>query len=143
MGITFKLGDKASISRVFLQDDVEEFSRLSLDINPIHLDEAYAAESIFGAPIVHGMLVSSLFSGLLGLKLPGEGTIYLGQSLKFLEPVYIGQEVTAMVTVIDIRADKPIAKLSTVCKNSESKVVIEGEAVVKFVHELVDGSRQS
>ena len=79
----------------------------------------------------HGMLVASLFSGLLGMKLPGEGSIYLGQSLSFIAPIYIGDKVIATVEIIKIRSDKPIVTLRTFCVNSEGLVVIEGEAVVK------------
>lgn len=127
-----KVGDKASVSRVFTDQDVLEFSKLSLDTNPIHLDEEYASKSLFGQKIVHGMLAASLFSGLLGTKVPGEGSIYLGQALSFMAPVFIGDELTATVEIIKIREDKPIVTLKTVCVNSKGKVVIEGEAVVKI-----------
>jgi acyl dehydratase len=126
-----KVGDKTSVSKIFTDEDVHGFSDLSLDKNPIHLDQAFAEESIFGKKIVHGMLVASLFSGLLGMKCPGEGSIYLGQSLSFKAPIYIGDEVTATVEVINIRDDKPIVTLKTVCVNNKGVVVIEGEAVVK------------
>ena len=131
MNRDLKVGDKASVSKIFTDEDVLNFSNLSLDKNPIHLDQSFAEKSIFGKKIAHGMLVASLFSGLLGMKLPGEGTIYLGQSLSFLIPIYIGDEVTATVEVIKIRPDKPIVTMRTFCVNSEGLVVIEGEAVVK------------
>ncbi|KZZ61246.1 MaoC family dehydratase, partial [Oleiphilus sp. HI0123] len=108
------------------------FAELSLDFNPVHLDADYAAKTPFGKQIVHGMLVSSLFSGLLGKHLPGEGTIYLGQDLKFKKPIFINQEVTATVEIINIRNDKPIITLSTLCVNDQGETVIEGEAVVMF-----------
>jgi len=131
MSRNLKVGDNASVSRIFTDEDVLDFSNLSLDKNPIHLDQAFAEKSIFGKKIVHGMLVASLFSGLLGMKLPGEGSIYIGQSLSFTAPIYIGDKVTATVEVIKIRPDKPIVTLRTFCVNSEGLVVIEGEAVVK------------
>ncbi len=131
MGKDIKVGDKASVSKIFTDEDVLVFSNLSLDKNPIHLDQSFAEKSIFGKKIVHGMLVASLFSGLAGMKLPGEGSIYLGQSLSFTAPIYIGEKVTATVEVIKIRPDKPIVTLRTFCVNSEGLVVIEGEAVVK------------
>jgi acyl dehydratase len=77
------------------------------------------------------MLVASLFSGLLGKELPGEGSIYLGQSLRFVAPVYPGDELTAMVEITNIREDKPILTMRTTCVNADGTVVIEGEAVVK------------
>ena len=125
-----KIGDKASRSKVFTQDEVKVFAQISTDTNPIHLDADFAAASVFGQRIVHGMLVSSLFSGLLGAELPGEGTIYLGQNLSFKAPVPVGDEVTASVEVIKIREDKPIVTLRTLCIDSQGKVVVDGEAVV-------------
>jgi acyl dehydratase len=77
------------------------------------------------------MLVASLFSGLIGMELPGEGSIYLGQNLTFMAPVPIGEQITATVEIIKIRDDKPIVTLRTVCMDSGGTVVIEGEAVVK------------
>lgn len=126
------LGQKASISKCFSEAEVKAFAELSQDFNPIHLDADYAAASPFGKQIVHGMLASSLFSGLLGKHLPGEGTIYLGQDLKFKKPIFIDQQVTATVEVIKVRDDKPIITLSTTCVNDDGEVVIAGEAVVMF-----------
>ncbi len=131
MNRNLKVGDNASVCKIFTDEDVLDFSNLSLDKNPIHLDQSFAEKSIFNKKIVHGMLVASLFSGLLGVELPGEGSIYLGQSLSFTAPIYIGDEVTATVEVIKIRPDKPIVTLRTFCVNSDGLVVIEGEAVVK------------
>lgn len=127
-----KVGQTAQVTRKFTEHDVGQFSELSLDFNPVHLDPDYAEQSMFGQRIVHGMLVSSLFSGLLGKHLPGEGTIYLGQDLKFKKPVYLDQEVTAQVEVIEVRNDKPIITLATTCVNDEGEVVISGQAVVLF-----------
>ena len=127
-----KLGDRASLSKAFTEEEVARFADISRDMNPIHVDKEFAEASIFGQRIVHGMLVASLFSGLLGGELPGEGTIYLGQNLSFKAPVAIGERVTASVEVIQIREDKPIVTLRTVCVNSDGNVVIEGEAAVKL-----------
>ncbi|MDX1765228.1 MAG: MaoC family dehydratase [bacterium] len=127
----FKVGDKASVRRIFTQEDVEHFSGLSMDRNPIHLNAEFAANSVFGQPIVHGMLVASLFSGLIGMELPGEGSIYLGQNLNFTAPVPVGEEVTASVEIVKIREDKPIVTLRTLCLSPGGQIVIEGEAVVK------------
>lgn len=126
------VGNSASISKTFTINDVEEFANLSNDKNPVHLDEEFAKASIFGQRIVHGMLVASLFSGLLGDKLPGKGTIYLGQTLSFTAPVPIGEKVTASVEIINIRKDKPIVTLRTLCIDSKGQTVIDGEATVKI-----------
>ena len=127
-----KVGDKASISHVFTDESVRNFATISKDANPIHLDDAAAAASVFGKRVVHGMLVASLFSALLGVELPGEGTIYLGQTLSFKAPVFLGEGVTASVEITEIREEKSIAKLRTLCVNDKGVTVIEGEATVKF-----------
>lgn len=127
-----KIGDKASITKIFTKEEVKQYADLSTDKNPIHIDDNFAKDTIFGQCIVHGMLVASLFSGLLGEKLPGKGTIYLGQNLLFIHPVFIGEQVTVSVEVTKIRKDKPIVTLQTLCKNSEGEIVIDGEAVVKM-----------
>ncbi len=127
-----KVGDKASLNKVFTEEDVIQYSEISTDTNPVHLDENYASSTIFGKRIVHGMLVASMFSALIGVELPGKGSIYLGQNLIFKAPVYIGDRVTASVEIVGIREDKPIATLRTLCINDEGQVLIEGEAVVKY-----------
>lgn len=127
-----EVGQKATITRKFTETDVGNFSELSMDFNPVHLDPAYAEKSMFGQRIVHGMLVSSLFSGLLGKHLPGEGTIYLSQESSFKKPVYLDQDITATVEVIEVREDKPIITLSTTCVNDEGDIVISGKAVVLY-----------
>lgn len=132
MSKTMRVGDSVTISKSFSEEDVMRFAEISTDNNPIHLDPVYAKETVFGQRIVHGMLVASLFSGLIGNKLPGEGSVYLGQTLKFLKPVFLGEEVTARVEIINIREDKPIITLKTLCTNQSGEAVIEGEAVVKI-----------
>ena len=92
MSKTLKVGDKASRSKIFTENDVKQFAEVSTDKNPIHLDENYAQNTIFKQRIVHGMLVGSLFSGILGCDLPGEGTIYLGQTLSFKAPVPLNEK---------------------------------------------------
>jgi acyl dehydratase len=126
-----KPGDKASITKTFTDDDVRAFAGISLDANPIHLDHDYAAASIFGQRVVHGMLVSSLFSGILGMQLPGEGTIALNISMSWKRPVFIGDEITATVEITNVREDKPIVTTKLTATNAKGEVVIEGEAVVK------------
>lgn len=126
------IGDRASITKTFTKQEVEDFAKVSMDDNPIHLDDEYAKGTRFGQRIVHGLLVSSLLSGIIGSKLPGTGAVYLGQSLKFIAPVFIGEEVTAEVEVTQIRKDKPIATLSTRITKANGEVAVEGEAVAMF-----------
>jgi len=125
------VGQQASIKKSFSPEEVEHFAELSMDRNPIHLDENAAAASVFGRRVVHGMLVASLFSALLGQHLPGEGTIFLGINLQFKGPVFIDDEVTAFVQVIKMREDKPIVTLRAWCENSQGETVVDGEAVAK------------
>lgn len=126
-----KIGDKASVTKAFTEEDVQQFAAISLDKNPIHLDAEYAKNTIFKQRVVHGALVASLFSGVIGMDLPGEGTIAMGQTVKFLRPVFIGDEVTASVEVASIVEGKPIVTLKITGTNSRGEVVIEGEATVR------------
>lgn len=126
-----KIGDKASIKKAFNENEVIQFSKVSNDSNPIHFDEAFAEKTIFNKNIVQGMLVASLFGGIMGSKLPGEGTVLLGQNLIFKRPVYVGEQITAIIEVIKIREDKPIITFKTICIKSSNEIAIEGEAVVK------------
>jgi 3-hydroxybutyryl-CoA dehydratase len=126
----FKLGDTAEVTKRIDEADIQAFAEVTGDHNPIHLDEAFAKTTRFGRRIAHGMLSASLISAVLANKLPGEGSIYLGQTLQFVAPVFPGDEVTARVRVTEIREDKPIVKLETICVNQRDEIVIRGEATV-------------
>jgi 3-hydroxybutyryl-CoA dehydratase len=126
----FKPGDTASLSRTIGDDDIRAFANATGDHNPLHLDEEFAKQTRFGKRIAHGMLGASLISAVIAGELPGQGSIYLGQTLQFVAPVFPGDTVTACVTVTSIREDKPIMKLETVCTNQRDEVVIKGEATV-------------
>jgi 3-hydroxybutyryl-CoA dehydratase len=127
---TFKIGDKASRSLMIDDDTVRAFAEVTGDTNPVHLDDEYASGTRFGRRIAHGMIAAGLVSATLANDLPGPGTVYLSQTLKFKLPVYPGDTVTATVEVLSVRPDKPIVTLSTVCTNQDGKVVLDGEAVV-------------
>jgi acyl dehydratase len=126
----FSVGDSAEITKTIEQADIDAFASVSGDHNPVHVDEEFAKTTRFGKRIAHGMLTASLISSVLANKLPGEGSVYLGQTLQFVGPVFPGDEVTARVTVKDIREDKPILKLETICVNQRDEIVIRGEATV-------------
>ena len=128
--MTFKVGDSAELTRKIEQSDILAFADVTGDHNPVHVDEAFAQTTRFGRTIAHGMLSASLISAVLANKLPGAGSIYLGQTLQFVAPVFPGDEITARVTVKEIREGKPIMKLETVCINQRDEVVIRGEATV-------------
>ena len=127
-----KIGDSASLSKTFSDEDVRTFAKISGDQNPVHLDDEYAAQTPFKKRIAHGMLTAGLISAILGTELPGEGTIYLGQTINFKAPVYLDDTITATVTVVKLHERKPIATLETICKNQDDVMVLDGEAVVMF-----------
>ncbi len=127
-----RIGQKASVQKTFTAADVTAFAGISLDVNPIHMSDKYAEGTIFGRRIVHGILTSGLISAVLANQLPGPGTIYLGQELKFTAPVYLGDDITATVEVVELREDKKIVKLNTTCVNQDGKTVITGLATVKI-----------
>ena len=126
----FKIGDSASITKTITDEDIQAFADVTGDHNPIHLDDEYAAKTRFGCRIAHGMLSASLISAVLANELPGAGSVYLSQTLKFVKPVFPGDAVTARVTVTGIRDDKPIITLETVCVNQHDEPVLKGEATV-------------
>ena len=127
-----EIGQVATIEKTLDKQTVEAFASVSEDYNPIHLDEDFAKTTQFERPIVHGMLASSLISGLLASKVPGAGSIYLGQSLKFVRPIFVGETVTAKVEVTSVRDDKPIAVISTQVLNANGEVAVDGEATVMY-----------
>jgi len=126
------LGDKTSRTKTITNDVIRSFAELTGDTNPVHLDDTYAAGTRFGRRIAHGMIAAGLISATLANDLPGPGTVYLGQTLQFKAPVYPGDTITATVEVKSIRADKPIATLSTFCTNQDNVMVLEGEATVLY-----------
>jgi 3-hydroxybutyryl-CoA dehydratase len=126
----FNIGDSASISKTITDADIHGFAEVTGDHNPLHLDDDYAAKTRFGRRIAHGMLSASLISAVLANELPGAGSVYLSQTLKFVKPVFPGDTVTARVTVITIKDDKPIITLETVCTNQNNEPVLKGEATV-------------
>ena len=123
------LGQSASFAKTITEADILLFAAVSGDTNPVHINAEAAAASMFKERIAHGMLSASLISTVLGTKLPGAGTVYLGQNLKFKAPVRIGQTVTATVVITALDAGKKRVTLSTTC-TVEGKAVIEGEAIV-------------
>lgn len=124
------VGASASLDKTIVESDLIDFAKLSLDTNPVHLDEEYAKTTRFGGRIAHGMLAASLVSAVLGTRLPGPGTVYLSQSLTFKGPVRIGDTITATATVKAVREGKPIVTLETTVSNQHGDVVLTGEAVV-------------
>ena len=124
-----EIGMSRMLQRKITQNDVLTFSKISGDENPVHLDEEYAQQTIFGRRIAHGMLTASLISAVIAEQLPGHGTVYLSQTLKFIRPVLPGQLVTTTVLVNHIEYSNRRVTLDCKCKVDE-KVVLAGEAIV-------------
>lgn len=122
-------GMERSLARVVTDREIALFAELSTDRNPVHLDEEYAQDTIFGGRIAHGMLTAGLISAVIGEQLPGHGTVYMGQSLKFLGPVRPGDRVVASVTVAAIDHARRRVTLDCRCSVGE-KIVLKGEALV-------------
>lgn len=125
-----KIGDSASLTRTLTTRDIQLFAAVTGDMNPAHVDENYAKTDIFRQIVGHGMWTGSMFSVLLGMVLPGPGTIYLSQTLKFLRPVLLGETITASVRVLSKDDAHKHVKLQTLCANEKGEHVLEGEALV-------------
>ncbi len=131
--MNLKIGDQFSATKQITDQVVRAFAELSGDFNPIHLDEEFAKTTQFGKRIAHGMISGALISAVLGYEFKERRVVYLNQTLKFVAPVFLDDTVTATATVINIREDKPIVTLETVCANQAGETVVQGEAVVKIL----------
>jgi len=125
-----KIGDFAENTKTISECDVYLFAGITGDLNPAHTNEVAASKTMFKGRIAHGMLSAGLISAVLGMKLPGPGTIYMGQTLKFTAPVKFGDTITARAEVIERNEEKNRLKLKTTCVNQNGKVVLDGEALV-------------
>ena len=122
-------GMEAMFSKVITEADIMAFAEVSGDRNPVHIDHAYAAGTMFKARIAHGMLTAGLISATFAMQLPGPGCVYISQTLNFKGPVHIGDEVSANVKVVELIAGKRRARFECVCRVG-GKSVLEGEAVL-------------
>ncbi|MGI9076519.1 MAG: MaoC family dehydratase [Gemmatimonadaceae bacterium] len=123
------VGQTAEFAKTITEADVTLFAGVTGDFNPVHIDEVAASKSRFGGRIAHGMLSAGLISAVIANRLPGAGTIYLSQTLRFTAPVRIGDTVTASVRVLEIMPRMRV-RLATICRNQSGATVLEGEAVV-------------
>lgn len=124
------VGQEAELSKTVTDADVMAFARVTGDFNPVHVDEIAAARSRFGGRIAHGMLSAGFISAAIADKLPGPSSIYLSQTLRFTLPVRIGDTITVHLRVTELIEPKRRVKLSTICRNQNGEMVIEGEALV-------------
>jgi 3-hydroxybutyryl-CoA dehydratase len=125
-----KIGEQASAARTISEHDVYTFGGVIGDLNPLHIDAETASRSVFGKRVAHGMLTASLLSGVIAHQLPGNGTIFLGLTVRFQKPVFFGDTVTAMVEVKEIVREKHTVILACRCTNQAGDAVLEGEARV-------------
>ncbi len=132
-----KQGDVYTHGVKFTQADVVKFAEVTGDFNPIHLDEEYAAKTVFKKPIVHGFLSGAVFSKVFGTLFPGEGTIYLSQEMKFLAPIFVEQQYEARFEVIEVNTEKHIGIINCSLVNSEGTPCIIGLAKLKHNTQFV------
>lgn len=125
-----KIGDKAFFEKTITESDVYLYAGITGDLNPAHINQVEAEQSMFKGRIAHGMLTAGLVSAVLGMQLPGPGTIYLGQELKFTAPVKFQDTIKAEVEVMEKIEEKNIMKLKAICTNQEGTVVLKGVATV-------------
>jgi 3-hydroxybutyryl-CoA dehydratase len=125
-----KVGQTAQFSKTITETDIYLFAGITGDFNPAHVDEAYAKKTFFKTRIAHGMLTASFISTVIGTMLPGPGCVYLSQEVRFLAPVKIGDTVSAVVEIAEIRPEKKRIWLKTTCTNQDGTVVVDGQAVV-------------
>ena len=123
-----EVGTKAKVVKTVTDQDIRDFARLSTDDNPVHLDAEYAAKTMFKKRIAHGILGASLISAVIGAHMPGYGTIYLSQTLKFKKPVFMGDTLTAWGEVVE-KGEKKRVRIKTWIENQNGEVVTEGEAM--------------
>lgn len=124
------VGDSAEFGKTISESDIYLYAGITGDFNPAHINEAYAQKTFFKTRIAHGMLTAGFISAILANQLPGPGTIYIKQELKFLAPVRIGDTITAKVEVIEVIAEKNRLRVKTTCTNQEGTQVLDGEALV-------------
>jgi 3-hydroxybutyryl-CoA dehydratase len=128
--VDFNVGEKAEMTKVVTENDITSMAEITGDFNPIHIDEDFANKTRFKGCIAHGVLSNGLISAVLGMHLPGPGAIYLSQTLKYLNPVKVGDTLRAEVEVSNWRPDKKIIHLETRCFNQHHDTIVEGEAVL-------------
>lgn len=129
--MNFEIGQKAFFSKTIGECDVYGFAGITGDFNPLHLNQVKAEEMLFGKRVVHGMLTASFLSTVIAAELPGPGTIYMEQKVRFLKPVFLGDTITATVEIIEL-LDKNRARLKTTVGNQMEELVVDGEAIVKL-----------
>jgi len=125
----FRVGDSAEFTKVFSEEDVFLFAGITGDRNPVHTSKEFAAKTRFKERIAHGLLTAGTISAAIGMKLPGPGCLYLSQTLEFKAPVFLGDEITARVEIVEVISEKRL-RMTTQCFNQDKVLVIDGEAII-------------
>ncbi len=125
-----QIEDSEEFTKTISESDIYLFAGITGDLNPAHINEEYAKNTFFKGRIAHGMLMGGFISTVIGMKLPGPGSIYREQQLKFLAPVRMGDTITARVEIQEINTEKNKIRLRTSCVNQEGTLVVDGEAIV-------------
>ena len=123
-----RIGETATRSLTVTEEDVESFAELTGDRNPLHFDERFAARTRFGHLVVHGGLTAGILNALVAEDLPGPGTVFMSQELKYLAPVFIGDTITAEAEVLEVHETKPVSRLGIRITRDDGETVLEGEA---------------
>lgn len=125
----YEVGQSAEMTKIFTEEDVFLFAGITGDRNPIHISKEFAAKTRFGERIAHGILTAGLISAVIGMKLPGPGCLYVSQTLSFLGPVRIGDEITARAEIVEVISGKRL-RIRTQCVNQRKEIVLDGEAII-------------
>jgi acyl dehydratase len=125
--MSIQVGQKARRSKTVTARDVELYAEITGDRNPLHFDAAFAAGTRFGRLVAQGGITSGMLNALVAMDLPGPGTVFMSQSLKYLAPTYLGDTLTAEVEVLAVKPDKPVCQLKATITNQDGTVVLEGE----------------
>ncbi len=129
------VGQQATFAKTITEADLSHFVAITGDVNPLHVDQEFAQDTFFGGRIAHGMLSASLFSTLVGMKLPGLGAIYRSQTLEFLKPVHIGDTITAIFEVESIDETANRIEMASRIENQRGETVIRGHAVASLIRQ--------
>lgn len=135
-----RIGQEESMKKTFFKDDVDKFAALTGDYSRLHTDADFAKQSIYGRPVVHGVLAASLISSVMGMKLPGDGTVFVEEQVRFLKPVFYGDTVTARVRLLSCREGKKqyVATLAGVCTNQNGEIVVAAKCRQLLTKELFE-----
>lgn len=129
----FKVGDKACYTRMVTSDLIAELADVSEDYNPLHIDAEYASKTVFGAKIAHGLFCIGLISRVIGMQLPGEGSVFVNEKLNYRKPVYVGDSITAHVEIISINEKRLFVEVQIRCVNQKDEVVMDGTSLLKIM----------